>query len=758
MSDRLLNEVARLKGQGVALPRNPRLAAQTANDMSNMSRYAESQLGMNYNGLGKTVTDADYRNGGASVRDIIQNNMQMTRQMGQSRLAARKQGSMGGDVQAAVPRFYDPLEYWDITGLPWNVANEGHRHKLHKWLRLYYATHYLIPILVDIFTRFPLVGMELESKDSQLKTFYEDLFIGQLDYPEFMVQLGREFWCVGEAFPLASFDEGLGVWEREELLIPENVIIENFSLLGTQQLKVVCPEDLKKLVQTKSPPREWRMLELNYPELIPYLKKGEPFPVADTMLKQVANKLTQFDDHGTPILLRGLRTLLHEEKLQASQEAIAERLYSPLILAKAGIVDFGDGQPPWIPGPEELDAIRDDFDIALASDFRLIVHNVGLEVSNVFGREQMPRLGDDFDRVERRLMQVFGVNPSLLSAGANSQPYASSALQAEFLNQILKTFQNRLKQHYRERALIVAEAQGHYEYQTKGQTRIPVMEHVVELNEDGSKRIVEKPKLLVPDMTFASLDLRDESTERQFLQTLRTMGVPIPDNKLMIGIPWDLADMDNDYNEELKRKTIAQQQAKEDTYIALKAKGLPIPADLKAEVESVLGRGEQSNGPGPMGGAPGAGSPMGGAPGGGPPTGPEGAGGPGGGIVMPPAPPGAGGDLGPGGQGGTPPGGGPPPVSPNAASRGTVPEVSNERRPGLRYNTSAEPAILTLSHNQELLDEGKETERILDKSTKRVEYISKANQEKRYSIIDVDAEPLEDIKQKDASEPITEST
>jgi hypothetical protein len=55
------------------------------------------------------------------------------------------------------------------------------------------------------------------------------------------------------------------------------------------------------------------------------------------LLKQVAFKITDWDDHGTPILLRGLRTLLHEEKLLASQDAIAERLYSPLILAKLGV-------------------------------------------------------------------------------------------------------------------------------------------------------------------------------------------------------------------------------------------------------------------------------------------------------------------------------------------------------------------------------------------------------------------------------------
>lgn len=50
-------------------------------------------------------------------------------------------------------------------------------------------------------------------------------------------------------------------------------------------------------------------------------------------------------------------------------------------------------------------------------------------------------------------------------------------------------------------------------------------------------------------------------------------------------------------------------------------------------------------------------------------------------MMMPPPPP----DL----FGGAPPGGGPPAAQPTPAGpRGTVPEVSNERRPGLTYNAS----------------------------------------------------------------------
>lgn len=699
--------------QRVALPRHDGRAIQTItggyNAYEQLSKYADRDLRQGSARLGRSITSDNYDS--PEVQRILNENSAMVRAMGNKRAlsyrgapnSARRESKqethdrlyplltgqtktsmmgspVGGDVMNAVPRFYDPLEYWDLSGLPWNVADEGHRHKLHKWLRLYYATHYLVPQLVDIFTRFPLIGMELECKDPALVDFYEDLFFDQLDYAEFFVGLGREFWVVGEAFPLGSFDEDLGVWEREELINPENIVIENFPFLGTQQLKIVPPDDLKRLAQLKQPAKEYRLLQENFPDLMPYLLRGEHIPISNVLLRQIKNGLNDWDDHGTPILLRGLRTLLHEEKLLASQDAIAERLYSPLILAKLGIQDMGDGMPPFIPGPEELDSVRDDFDLALSADFRLMVHHFGLEVTSVFGREQMPRLGDDFDRVEKRLMQVFGVNPSLLSSGSGGQPYASSALQAEFLNQILKTYQNMLIKHYKERAYVVAEAQEHYDYEVRGQTRIPIYETIVEYDLDGNKTQREVPKLLIPDMKFLSFDLRDEATERQYLQSLRAIGVPIPDVDLMVGIHWDLKDKVNTYNIELKEKTIAQQRAKMDTYTALTAQGLPVPSDLRAEVESVLQVGQPAGAPpgGGMGGVtPGVSGP-GEQPMGAPPGGAGGSP-----IVMPSPPPGLG-----GGPGTVPPGGGPPPMSPmQPGPRGTVPDVSNERRPGLTYNT-----------------------------------------------------------------------
>lgn len=566
------------------------------------------------------------------------------RRRGSSRLGS---GGGTGDVFAAIPRYYSPMEYFAQSKVPYNVNKDQERFQLYQWLDLFYKTHYLVPILIDIFTRFPLVGIEFHSSDPQLKDFYEELFMDRLNYEQFLVDLGREYWTLGQAFPLGHFNETLGIWEEEELLDPTMVEVKRYPIVGGEQIFLKPDETLRNIVEKQQPKEIFFLLQRDFPDLIPFIKANKAIPISGVLLKQVAFKTSPRDTYGTPILLRALRTLIHEEKLLASQDAIAERLYSPMILVKLGIQDMGQQRGPWIPGPAEVREVRDEFDIALASDFRLMVHHFGIEVQNVFGREQMPRLDQDFDRIERRIMQTFGVNPSLLSGGAASQPYASSALQAEFLNQILRTYQGYLKRHYRDRALVVAEAQEHYAYEKRGDTRIPITEEVLEYDEEGNEVIVTKKKLLIPELRMKVLDLRDEATQRQFLQSLKQQGVPIPDQDIAMGMSYDFEEALEKSEEEMIQKTVAQQEAKVKTYDILTAKGLPVPPDLKMEIE-------------------GAQAPQG----------------PGGDVGVTPPPPGVGpGPLGAGDIVMPPPPGGTPAIGPNDPTRGTRPEQSDERSP-----------------------------------------------------------------------------
>jgi hypothetical protein len=356
---------------------------------------------------------------------------------------------------------------------------------------------------------------------------------------------------------------------------------------------------------------------------------------------------------------------MHEEKLVAAQDAIAERLYSPLVLAKLGTPDLGDGEGPWIPDQGAIQAFRDDLDIALSSDFRLLVHHFGVEIMNVFGREQMPRLDQDFDRIEQRLMMTFGMNPALLAGNQAGQPYATSALNAELMNQLLHTYQGFLRKHMEKRMKLVAEAQEHYDYEKRGETRVPIMEEVIEYDEEGNPNIVEKNKLLIPDVRFQTFDLRDEQTQRQFLQQLKAEGVPVSDKTMAFGVHFDFEEELEKMQEETIQKTVTQQEAKVQAYRILQARGLPIPPDLKAEIEGGQA-GATPPGtaqPGEMGITP-PGADMGGMT-------PE----PGSPIVMPPEP----GDMmgGPSAPGGAPAAGAIPP-----GPAGGAPEISSERMRG----------------------------------------------------------------------------
>ena len=180
--------VDNLRSKGVILPRN---TARAQLDALSIHKMATSRADSKERyGFLDTSASSD-----GAVKDIEQNTRLISAMGRQRKASMRKEGfgmGMGSDVAAAMPRFYDPLEYWDLTGLPWNMADEGHRHKLHKWLRLYYATHYLVPILIDIFTRFPLSGMEIKCKDKNVQKFCEEHFMDDLNYPEFLVGLGRE--------------------------------------------------------------------------------------------------------------------------------------------------------------------------------------------------------------------------------------------------------------------------------------------------------------------------------------------------------------------------------------------------------------------------------------------------------------------------------------------------------------------------------------------------------------------------------------
>ena len=518
-------------------------------------------------------------------------------------MRAERMKRTAANTQMVMPKVRQPLGTLMDKGIPFNVQDPKELIELRRWCRLFYSTHDLVPLLIDIYAKFPVQGMEFRCKDKKVEEFFEDMFINRLGYEEFLPDgLMREYFMVGEATALAHFNEQLGIWSSEEILNPDMIKVSKSLFVEQERVQLLVkdlvdslrsgPEGMASNEESPSEKfeRTWEYQQLvqHYPEIIKAAAQDDGLDVSDSLCSRLVNKAAWWDLRGTPHLLRSFRNLLLEESLNAAQDAVCDRLYAPMILATLGIEGaMGDGEP-WIPDQGELEDLRDDIQAALAGDFKLLVHNFGLQVTPVFGRESVPRFDQDYQRVDSKLMQAWGIGEALIMGGSGGT-YASSAINREVCEQLMKSAQNKAIKHMRKRMEIIAEAQEMYDFELKGGIRKPIYEHIVEINEEtGEEEIVRVPKLLIPEVKFATLNLRDEATERQFVSELKQLGVPISDKTLAINIPFEFDQELERQSQETVDKGLAQAESMHVLQELCDAQDYPYPAELAQHLEATL--------------------------------------------------------------------------------------------------------------------------------------------------------------------------
>lgn len=529
------------------------------------------------------------------VAEARKNRRVNARQGSLGRRTAYASGGSGGsgfsDIQFATGRPRDPLFYWRQNNLPYDFSQNEELAKVRAFCRLLYQTDPIVGSCVDIFSKFPVVGAHLECKDQRLTDFYEDLFFGDegLDYSEFLVDIGREYYITGEAWPFATFNEDLGIWDDEELLNPDDIKVERSPFLKEPRYFTRLPWTIRQILTTRQPAWEYNKMIQEYPELAAYTAENAFMPVSSVLLRQLRFKGDTFNLRGLPLLTRAMRSMLQQEMLNTALDSIADRLYTPLLLAKLGAsaTDLGTSVP-WIPTDDDLENFELALDAALAGDFRVLIHNFAVELESVFGRENMPDLSADFERIEDRVLQVFGLSRTFLMGAGEGQTYAADALNKQLVEQLMQSYQKMLTKHMRQRMLICAEAQEHYDYEERNGRRFVIMEEVLETDEEtGEKRITEQPKLLVPELKCAVLNFRDEDTTRQFVEAIRASGIPVSQRTRTRGLGIDLDEERERSQDEAVADIIGQARTRRQAYIELRNQGLPIPMDLAADFAPV---------------------------------------------------------------------------------------------------------------------------------------------------------------------------
>jgi hypothetical protein len=106
----------------------------------------------------------------------------------------------------------------------------------------------------------------------------------------------------------------------------------------------------------------------------------------------------------------------------------------------------------------------------------------------------------------------------------------------------------------------------------------------------GEEYIEEKPKLAIPEVSFRTMNLRDETVERQFMLELKQAGVPVADRSFMTNIPVEFDDEVTAIQREKLDKVLAELHYQKRLFTAIFVNHLPVPPEYaQAYMEFVSG-------------------------------------------------------------------------------------------------------------------------------------------------------------------------
>lgn len=503
--------------------------------------------------------------------------------------------STGGDVAYSMPRLWDPSMYgmagsstvqsgFDILRFD---EDRSVRERVLLGLRNVAKTHPVCRSCCEVYSRFPLQGLKLQHSNKEYERFFTELFLEDLDFENFLTDVGKSFWIDGTAFVFGNWSDELGLWVGEDILDPLMMDVRRIPFASEDVIYMIPSDDLKQLARGQS--MEGIRFRQLFPEMADAIQRGQDIPMSSDRVTMIANKDRPSDLWGTPIMLRCWNTLRLEDRMNSAMQATADRLYAPLIMFTVG------GQLPdgtqYIPSAGALDAFRANLDAALSSDFRAIVTHSGVQSQEVIKSDRMSNFKNDMEMYDSRIFMAWGLSESILKP--QNQTYAASAMEFQLAAQMLASYQKVLAKIYLKQAAFVAESQEMYEYEKKGDNLQTIYENREVWDEnagDGEGAYVVKklPKLAIPKPVFNVINFRDEQKEREFLQALKKEGIPISDDDLAIGVDIDLENSADKYIAEMKKKKLDESRMNLAIFRAALEQDLPIPPDARKYMESAI--------------------------------------------------------------------------------------------------------------------------------------------------------------------------
>lgn len=348
---------------------------------------------------------------------------------------------VGADIEDFTPNWFSPI----LSETNWYLPPD--KRTLNHWIRYYDTFSPVVGPIIDLHTQLPLSRFCLKGiADPAISRFYEEV-IEAMDGYTLMYRQLRDYWLLGEAIVWLVWDDSLGMFTGYRLLPPEYVDIKGSALIAASDVQGDPFEyrlrlDRATLEFLKSnDPVDVKIREKYFPrEVLNYLARedisGEGIPLPKGNLMVMLRNASSYDHRGVSLVLRVLKDLIYHDKLQEAQFAIADRHIQPIEHWKVG-------NDQYAPSPALIDKLQEMVQELEDSPKRNIVTHYAVTHETYGAVGKFPRLADEFDWVQKRILLGLMIPAGLLDGSSN---FSVASINYRVLMQRYLSERNRLEQ------------------------------------------------------------------------------------------------------------------------------------------------------------------------------------------------------------------------------------------------------------------------------------------------------------------------
>ena len=484
--------------------------------------------------------------------------------------AMKRRAQMGGGVSRMAMAPFNPfIQNLDIPQ-DYALRNVYKRH--------FFKTNPIVGNAIELHSEFALSDFHLEHEDEAIEEFLNDM-LHEAGFLEMLLMASVEYWLIGELNWFSFFDspDNPSCYTGFCLLDPNKLSIINTPFVQghyKEEARLQISGTFETIVKNGPNNAETGMIYRHLPkDMVTYCLKKQPMPLSPLQYSRMKRN-NYFSIRGESILERIFPLLLYKDKLRAAQIAIADRYVTPTEIFKVGET----GEPA---DNAELEALREAIQATYFDYQKLIIWHHALQYECVGPQDKIPALWTELDNIDNEVCAGLLINKGLILGDAST--FASDVVRYDILINRYMMYRQKIEGFIRNLLAPILKIHEIYVPESKVKSMTLRMQC-------GKGR-----PLAYPTIRWDKQTLRDENTKLELMTKLVEKRL-IPESTLIRMLNIDPKTAAKKVDEE----ALANVERKANLLKQIKAKGIPMTAELAQILGMEEGSGEMPPGGGEM--------------------------------------------------------------------------------------------------------------------------------------------------------------